>query len=173
MVNSIKLRLQPTHPHTCHLPSIHPSMDDASKLPRPKAQAKPPRKALKAMMPLPNLSPKASAIFLWGKKTTDPRWRPHGDPRWRPHHGERGVVLRGEVPGVGGGVVRWTTKTSNYIRWFFWYGVAFLYWVIKFSKREKILTVNNRREAETHHHVHQQSQAGPFGNLLTYQGSKS
>ena len=108
-----------------------------------------------------------------GKKTTDPRWRPHGDPRWRPHHGERGVVLRGEVPGVGGGVVRWTTKTSNYIRWFFWYGVAFLYWVIKFSKREKILTVNNRREAETHHHVHQQSQAGPFGNLLTYQGSKS
>lgn len=30
----------------------------------PKAQPKPPRKALKAMTPLPNLSPKASWIFL-------------------------------------------------------------------------------------------------------------
>ena len=35
-----------------------------SEKPMPKAQPKPPRKALKAMMPLPNLSPKASWIFL-------------------------------------------------------------------------------------------------------------
>ena len=51
-------------------------------------------------------------------------------------------------------------KTIQLYEVIVWYFVAFLYWVIQGSKREKILTVNNRREAETHHHVHQQSQAG-------------
>ena len=54
----------------CHFCWHFPVPQVESEKPMPKAQPKPPRKALKAMMPLPNLSPKASWIFL-GRRGAD------------------------------------------------------------------------------------------------------